>query len=221
MTDLASAPVQLVTTGVDWTAVTAAIVGGVVGLAGIVFAWRQSKMTISAEDTRAWLVEKRRVYAGFLATCNEVVRVANTKTRLQGKESSSEARADIDEQLEILTANIATSMYMLELVAPDEVNKLARYFVGDLGMGQGPGARNRLIAAMRADLGITEGLPTVSGTEYAPGDPSSKTRSAATTGHRREPATAHNARAIRATSGYVRPEKRKVGGEHHNRRASQ
>jgi hypothetical protein len=168
MTDLASAPVQLVTTGVDWTAVTAAIVGGVVGLAGIIFAWRQSKMTIRAEDARARLAEKRRIYASFLASCNELIRGANTKARLQGKEYSSEARAAVDKEYEILEANIATSKSVLELVAPDAVHKLAADFINSLGEVQMRGARSRLLAAMRADLDSTEGLPTVSGTESAP-----------------------------------------------------
>ena len=169
MTDLASAPVQLVTTGVDWTAVTAAIVGGVVGLAGIVFAWRQSKMTISAEDARARLADKRRVYAGFLASCNEIVRVADTEARLlREKESSSEARAAVKRENEILTANLATSKSVLELVAPDEIPKLADDFVNSLGEDRMHGARSSLIAAMRADLGSIEGLSTVSGTESAP-----------------------------------------------------
>jgi hypothetical protein len=50
---------------------------------------------------------------------------------------------------------------------------------------------------------------------------SDQRQAAATNGKRQRPATAHNARTIRANWGYVRPEKRKVDGEHHNRRASQ
>ena len=38
------------------------------------------------------------------------------------------------------------------------------------------------------------------------------TATAAATGYQQQPATAHNARTIRASWGYVRPEKRKVGG---------
>jgi hypothetical protein len=49
----------------------------------------------------------------------------------------------------------------------------------------------------------------------------SVTATEATNGKQQRPATAHNARTIRANWGYVRPEKRKVDGEHHNRRASQ
>ena len=75
-TDLASPVVQVVTSGVDWPAVAAAIAGGVVGLAGIIFAWRQSKMTISAEDARATLAEKRRIYANYLAAIAQYQRLS-------------------------------------------------------------------------------------------------------------------------------------------------
>lgn len=37
MTDLISPVVQVVTSGMDWPAIVAAISGGVVGLAGIIF----------------------------------------------------------------------------------------------------------------------------------------------------------------------------------------
>jgi hypothetical protein len=50
--EVASAVVQVVTSGTDWPATAAAISGGVVGLAGIIFAWHQSGRTISAEDAR-------------------------------------------------------------------------------------------------------------------------------------------------------------------------
>ena len=61
-----SAVVQVVTSGVDWPAVVAAISGGIVGLAGIFAAWRQSSRASYAEDARARLDRRFSAYADFL-----------------------------------------------------------------------------------------------------------------------------------------------------------
>jgi hypothetical protein len=61
---------QVFTSGMDWPAVVAAISGGIVGVTGILASWLQSNKTVSAQDERDKRVEKRRVYAQYLATEN-------------------------------------------------------------------------------------------------------------------------------------------------------
>jgi hypothetical protein len=67
VTEIVSPVVQVVTIGVDWPSVVAAISGGVVGVAGIYAAWRQTVRTIDAQDGREEVAEKRRIYAKCLA----------------------------------------------------------------------------------------------------------------------------------------------------------
>jgi hypothetical protein len=86
--------VQVVTSGPDWPAIAAAIAGAVVGLAGIIAGYWQSKrsgedaarnlknslnatarnlrISINAENKRAWVAEKRRIYAECLAAFEEL-----------------------------------------------------------------------------------------------------------------------------------------------------
>ena len=59
---------MVASTGTDWPAVVAAISTGVVGLAGIVGTFRSGKRSINAENERARLAEKRRIYAAYHAS---------------------------------------------------------------------------------------------------------------------------------------------------------
>jgi hypothetical protein len=75
--------VQVVTGGTDWPAIVAAITTGVVGLGGILATYWQGKRgqeaasknfstTITAENERARLAEKRRIYAACLNALNDL-----------------------------------------------------------------------------------------------------------------------------------------------------
>jgi hypothetical protein len=64
--------VQVVTTGTDWPAIVAAISTGVVGIAGIVATFLSGKRRINAENERARLAEKRRIYAAFMAAVDSL-----------------------------------------------------------------------------------------------------------------------------------------------------
>jgi hypothetical protein len=77
VTELASPVVQVVTGGTDWAAIAAAISGGVVGLAGIIFGAHQASRTIGAEDERAVLTDKRQIYSKYHASLDDVFTIAN------------------------------------------------------------------------------------------------------------------------------------------------
>ena len=143
MTDLASPVIQVVTSGVDWPAVVAGISGGVVGLAGITFAWRQSRMTIRADDRRVELAEKRRIYANCLAA-------------LQHAADAGVMRDDPPSEREDAAAAAAeTASFEVVIIAPSAVSKLVSTALGCLGEQREEefsDAMTKLIVAMRVDL---------------------------------------------------------------------
>jgi len=75
--DVSSPIIQVVNSGVDLPAVVAAISGGVVGLAGVIFGARQARRTIGAEDERAVLADKRQIYSKYHASLDDVFTIAN------------------------------------------------------------------------------------------------------------------------------------------------
>jgi len=170
VTDLASTAVQAAgNSSVDWTAVTAAIVSGVVGLviglAGIIFAWRQSKMTISAEDARAKLAEKRRIYANCITALTALLNSVRPADReiLLGSEQMTEF-LDRFSHIKLAATNAASEV---SLIAPAEVAAAAQLTLriltdssiaslqakNDSRTSPAGGALTKLIVAMRLDLG--------------------------------------------------------------------
>ena len=73
---MAGPVIQVVSGGTNWTAVVAAISGGLVGLAGIGATVWASVRTSRAENKREHLAEKRRVYINCLAAVYEMYRVS-------------------------------------------------------------------------------------------------------------------------------------------------
>jgi hypothetical protein len=144
--------VQVVTTGIDWPSIAAAISGGVVGLAGIIAAVRQSGRTIRAEDARARLADKRRVYASCLAAFAELAR-ARAKT--WAYEQSGEVSDEIEDQHAAALKAAMSAYSELQLIAPAKVRKpVYEYFRSLSGDGQADRtARELMVGAMRADLG--------------------------------------------------------------------
>jgi hypothetical protein len=160
--------------GTDWSAVVAPLVTGVVGLAGIIgTAWQgkrgreiQSKnlqdsmaaaadnlrLTIAAENRRAELAEKRRVYAAHLAACTEVHRaVIKKNSPLADKEAANLEYGKA-------VADVVAATAVVSLIAPSRVSDLAESASEKAGL-QKPGGqdeyfsvRDQLIAAMRDDL---------------------------------------------------------------------
>jgi phage I-like protein len=162
MTDLASPIVQVVS-GTDWAAIAAAISGGVVGLAGIIFASRQSGKTISAEDARIRLADKRRTYAAFQTSLDRVFAIAAPTTQ--------RATVDMLSDLDAALPAMYNSASELRLIAPPEVGNQARRVAITLAAQAEAAIRNQqvvdpnnmvysmreqLYKLMRADLGEPE-----------------------------------------------------------------
>jgi hypothetical protein len=166
VTDLASPVIQVVTSGTDWPAVAAAISGGIVGLAGIVFAWRQSKMIIRAEDQRAELAEKRQINSKYQASLDDVFTVANILRTEDGPDRPKYLS-------ELQTANMAmfNATSDVRLTASAGIASLARKVADTLsatawraaqtGSDVDPGnavynGRQELYDLMHADLDVLE-----------------------------------------------------------------
>jgi hypothetical protein len=158
--------VQVVTSGVDWPAIVAAISGGVVGLAGIAFAWLQSKMTTRADDQRAQLADKRDIYSKYQATLDDVFTVANILRTEHGPD-----RPKYLSDLHAANAAMFNATSDVRLSAPAGIASRARSVADTLsntawvaahnGTGVDPNndvfnGRQELYSLMRADLGVKE-----------------------------------------------------------------
>ena len=165
MMTLAASVVQVVTSGVDWPAVAAAIAGGVVGLAGIgVTVWQSSK-SIGAEETRIKLNEKRRAYARFHASLDNVFATATLRTEESTPEerlsnffsalpamynAASELRLIASPKVATQARNVAAKLAKEASAAiqtPREIDKNNEIY----------NMREQLYALMRADLGEPSG----------------------------------------------------------------
>jgi hypothetical protein len=166
VTDLASPVVQVVTSGTDWPAIVAAISGGVVALAGIIFAWRQSKMTITADDQRAVLADKRQIYSKYQATLDDVFTVANILRTEHGPDRPKYLS-------DLQTAGVAmfNATSDVRLTAPADIASQARTVADTLSKAAWRAAqtgsdvdqdnavykgRQELYSLMRTDLGVVE-----------------------------------------------------------------
>jgi hypothetical protein len=151
--------VQVVSTGTDWPAIVAAISTGVVGLAGIGGTLWSGKRSITAEDRRAQLAEKRRIYAAYRAALNDfVVSSSNHNT-----ESDRSHYSDVRATFFNTTAEVV-------LIAPANIRDRTLEVGRELSNYAGSRERDREIPwpaelsqkiadldhAMRADLGVTD-----------------------------------------------------------------
>jgi hypothetical protein len=184
----ASAVVQVVTSGVDWPAVVAAISGGIVGLAGIFVAWRQSNRTIDAEDARAKLAEKRRIYA----SCLDALTHAFKGAKLRNLVTESEG-VDPKDAAKVLEAAVSTELaagnavFEVDLVGSPDVVRSAidcLTFLSDMGptfsIDEWSHMHSRLVTAMRTDLDTRQlgpprrsRLPYLGAVRKRPRDPES------------------------------------------------
>jgi hypothetical protein len=182
------------TTGTDWPAIVAAISTGVVGLAGIGGTLWQGKrareaqtadlkgsldataknlrLGINAEDNRARIAEKRRIYAAYQAALSELAAAVFHNVSLDISASHDERT---EAQVKILKARekVFATVSEVHLIAPKNVAKLAANAGGSMmklmrlieksesgdyesDLGEGNTIRESLYAAMRADLGETD-----------------------------------------------------------------
>jgi hypothetical protein len=118
--ELTSPVIQVVTTGTDWPAIVAAISGGVVGPAGIAFGARQASHSISAEDKRARLTEKCRIYANCLSML-ELGSDAAFKVREHGDTPQSDEHRNAVQEFDRAKRIFMSAIREVDLIAPIEV----------------------------------------------------------------------------------------------------
>jgi hypothetical protein len=168
---------------VPWPQVITGVVG-VVGIAGTIVSGRLAarsatkdlKLSIAAEDRRAQIAEKRRVYAHTLTVIAELG-AAMSSYRADFLSASGPRQAELSRNQYRLVITSWQAVNELKLVAPDKpvevVNKLMTGWMDYLdvsdaivrGEGPGPGSppeqeldeeltrgQIALLAAMRADL---------------------------------------------------------------------
>lgn len=187
----AASTVQVVTVS-DWPAIVTGLVTGVVGLAGILATYWQGKRatgaasenlrtSINAENERAMLAEKRRIYARFLASLTDVL-VTATKIEDRGKQASTEEHKAMTDDLARSLAPMLSALTEVGLVGPESLRDLADGVANkvtraadDLGNSDfvfRP-LLDQLYGAMRADLGEPVGsadtVTPTSPAEPAPG----------------------------------------------------
>lgn len=158
------------------------VVTGAVGVAGIggtiLAAWMTGKcqtadlkLGINAENARARLAEKRRIYANCQASFDRLFTAA---VAVRGDERSADAalRANQDAELSSANAAVLPALSELILIAPDDIagqaEMIRRYLGTYVAESSGgaesdamlPGLRKQLFSAMRADLGETAYLVT-------------------------------------------------------------
>jgi len=143
--------VQVVTTGTDWAALAAAISGGLVGLAGVGATIWVALKNIRTQESSATLAEKRRVYARYLDTMAEVI-----ATSTADKLNSAERNEKLGAALNAVSVLLLIAPNELGLLAEGTLVSLQNYRPGQPTSSDFPRARQRLIQAMRADLGLPE-----------------------------------------------------------------
>lgn len=175
MQEIAPTVVHVVTSGVDWPAVTASIATGVAIVAGTFGTIWQSRradraaasnlqVTIDSERYRARIAEKRRIYAAYLGS---LISVAGEIRNFEscGPEMSEEDRLANRTGVVHADAHAMDVMCELTLIAPPDLARKATLagqnvsnYADGVVLGEGGAQnlnalRNRLCEAMRADLG--------------------------------------------------------------------
>jgi len=158
---------------VDWATVTSVAITGAVGIAGVAgtiiaariagnAATQSARLTIGAEDRRAWLADKRRVYGHSIAALDASVAATTTergsRPRRPGQRTPGHRTNDIAANTALLAATDA--MGELQLVAPPRIADLADRAAKDLAAFRRDGldddhiaeTRQSLFYALRADL---------------------------------------------------------------------
>jgi hypothetical protein len=152
----------------DWAQVTSvAITGavGVVGVAGTIIAARMAgkstmqgvRLTIGAEDRRARLADKRRVYARAIAALDASVTATRTE-RAAYPDLPGHRTYEVAAKAALMAA--ADAMGELQLAAPPRIADLARGAASDLDLYQRHKldderireTRQSLLDALRADF---------------------------------------------------------------------
>lgn len=161
----------------SWDAIVPNLITGVVGVAGIagsILAAHQARKSaaenlrtgISAEDRRAKVAEKRRIYAACLTALNNMMTAqADYGVDIANAKSKAERRVAYSELVPVRNS-LLNAVSELELVAPETLGRLARERfqwhmdrIKEVGQGEKMNLKNRppthwdILAAMRTDLG--------------------------------------------------------------------
>jgi len=153
---------------VDWGIVISGAITGIVGIAGIggsimsarlagKSATQNLQVSITAENERARLAEKRRCYMHYLAASSDLINSMAKQHVLGDDADDALSTALVYERGEVLTG-VLSALGELLLVAPEPVMHLADS-AATLLAGADPDAgkfrelREQLLWAMRADLG--------------------------------------------------------------------
>jgi hypothetical protein len=159
MTGLVTPVVQVVASGTDWPAIVASIATGVVGLAGIIATYLQGNRASRAEDRRAEIAEKRRIYA----QCQNALNIASFSAIRARELKESPSPEQRIKDAEDLNANLVTAggaTFAVILIGSRDVIPLAEE-VRDLlplvtieaeAVTQLGGKMGALLKAMRVDL---------------------------------------------------------------------
>lgn len=154
MLEVAPVVIQVAASGPDWPAIVASISTGVAAVAGIGAALWQANHNWDHDDKRAKLSEKRRIYAAFLLTLNEVLRAAMEQKVTKGGRGSSEAQIKYNEA----HSRCRSALFELTLIAPAGVRDAAIYALSAMGKYSEDSAASAKAVAelaneMRVDLG--------------------------------------------------------------------
>jgi hypothetical protein len=177
MLTVVPAIVHVVTSGTDWPAIAASISTGVAAVAGIggtILGARIAgksqlsglNLSISAEDERAKITEKRRIYAQCHAAFNNMVTAVVAVRTYMVKEITERQIPAADHQT-VVASEMYVALSELKLIASTEVaeaaERVADYFRAyTAATSQAAGLdegleyrylRNRLYRIMREDLG--------------------------------------------------------------------
>jgi hypothetical protein len=153
---------------VDWTIVVSTAITGAVGVAGVagtIIAARiagnstreTARLTISAENRRVRLADKRRVYARALATMDAAVTAVKAERDFVGGKGTATHSAPATDAALLAAAD---AMGELQLAAPRRIPDLAERAMDDLAEFRRGGSdderiretRRSLFEALRTDL---------------------------------------------------------------------
>jgi hypothetical protein len=165
--------------------VTGVLVGSASGIIGTICgAWLTARsqmsglmLQITAEDQRAKIADKRRVYADFHAALDNLI-IGNQSIRDSWETSSQDERAAIRSKADTALVALFSAQSAVKLTAPksigEKADKLAGLMVGEtepLLFGEMGGwdesgddfleQRSKLYRAMRADLGTSSLSPSL------------------------------------------------------------
>ena len=141
---------------VDWGTVIAAGITGLVGVAGIGGTLLSARMTsksdaenlrtsIAAEDARAKVAEKRRIYANCLAA---LVAASNAARAAEAEAQVETLQKAMSAHQEAMNANSE-----VQLIGSIEVSLMAMKCHTAVAKSEWSSAYSGLLAAMRTDLG--------------------------------------------------------------------